>query len=583
MQQLLVGIDIGTTNVKAAAFTPAGKLLHVARRPTPTSRPAPDHAEHDPEGIWTAVTECLREVTRTVAGTVAGIGIASMAEAGVLVGPDGEIPYPAIAWFDKRTSTQARRLVDRMGMERIHAHTGLRAQPKHGLPKIMWLKEQQPEWIGPGYTWLSMAEFVAFRLTGQRRAAPSLAARTLAYDLAAGRWWTEVLEALELPAELFPPIVQEGESIGTVTAEAAAACALPSGVPVALAGHDHPCAALAVGLVAPGQILISTGTAETLIGVIGQPRLTPEVYASNINQGPMPLPNTVALQAGIPSSGASFEWARRELFPGLSYDEIEALAAEASDGPSGLLFLPHVNGSGAPTPDAASKAALIGLSGEASRGAIARSVLEGTAFELRRLFTAFEKLIGARFETVYVTGGHVQNQTWMQLKADILGRTLTVPDVQEATLLGAALPAEQRPALPRSRRRHDGSGAQEEDSSAKGAVYRFLRTLLCRIRAGLPGSEAAVYGLAAVVGTPGRPVRCRRWAAPRGDVQTVRPEPSVEKGRRGRCSADPTRSPRSPWPSRRTRTARLHLLSESSIDLARYPEQGKSPYPLASN
>lgn len=439
MAPLILGIDIGTTHIKAAAFTTEGQVVHVARQATPTHRPGPGRAEHDPEAVWSAVKACLNEVIQAASGPFAGVGIASMAEAGVLVGPDGEAPHPAIAWFDTRTTSQAQRISQEIGVERLHGQTGLRVQPKHGLPKILWLQEQHPEWVIPGFTWLSMAEYIAFRLTGERRACPTLAARTLAYDITTGTWATELIEALNLPVDLFPPLAQEGEQVGTLTPDVAAECGLPEGTPVALAGHDHPCAALATGVVGPGRLLISTGTAETLIGVIGRPRLGPDVFASNINQGPMPIPHTITLQAGIPSSGASFEWARRTLFPGLSYDAIEQLATEGPEGPSGLLFLPHVNGAGAPLPDPQSRGALLGLTSHTPRSAVAKAMLEGASFELRRLFTAFEKLVEVPFETLFVTGGHVQNQTWMQLKADVLARPLTVPDVPEATLLGAAL------------------------------------------------------------------------------------------------------------------------------------------------
>lgn len=439
MDPVLVGIDIGTTHIKAAAFTPRGRLIQVTRVPTPTLRPSQGRAEYDPEAVWGAVRTCLLELPGQLRASVTSVGIASMAEAGLLVGPAGDTPHPAIAWFDMRTTEQARHLMREIGAERLHAQTGLRVQPKHGLSKILWFQQHHPEWISPGYTWLSMAEYIAFRLTGMRRSCPSLAARTLAYDIATGTWSTDLIGTLGLPAELFPPLVPEGESLGGISSTVATECGLPEDTPVALAGHDHPCAALATGVVGPGRLLISTGTAETLLGVIGSPRLTPEVFASNISQGPLPIPNTITLQASIPSSGASFEWVRRELLSGLSYGEIEELAGSGTPGPSGLLFLPHVNGAGAPIPDPTSRGALLGLTSHTPRSSIARAIFEGASFELRRLFTTFEGLVDAPFETIYVTGGHVQNQTWMQLKADILARTLTVPDVPEATLLGAAL------------------------------------------------------------------------------------------------------------------------------------------------
>lgn len=474
MGPLVIGIDIGTTHVKAGAFTTAGQAVKVVRAATPTQRPAEGRAEHDPEAVWEAVCSCLQAVADGISGRVAGIGIASMAEAGVLVGPDGKAPYPAIAWYDRRTAAQAERLVREIGAERLYAKTGLHVQPKHGLAKILWLQEHYPRWLAPGYTWLNMAEYIAFRLTGERRACPTLAVRTLAFDITQGTWSLDVLSALGLPPELFPPVIPEGRPVGGVTPAAARECGVAAGTPVALAGHDHPCAALGTGIVAPGQLLISTGTAETLLGVIGAPRLTSDVFASNINQGPLPVPGTVALQAGIPSSGASFEWARRELFGGLSYEEFEALASSGPDGPSGLLFLPHVNGAGAPWPNPASRGAVIGLTSQTPRHAVARAVIEGACFELRRLFTAFERLVGAPFATIYVTGGHVQNPTWLQMKADVLGRTLSVPDVPEATLLGAALLG------------GTAAGVFPDPAAATRPVERRLRTVTPR-----PGATAA--------------------------------------------------------------------------------------------
>jgi len=436
---VLVGIDVGTTHLKAGAFTPTGELLARAQIETPAKHLPDGGAEYDPEAIWAGVAACVAEVRAAVPGPVASVGIASMAEAGVLVDGAGRPVYPAIAWFDPRTRPQAERLAQQVGRESLFRRTGLFLMPKFGLLKLLWIKENAPEAYARGAAWLSMAEWIALKLTGRPASCPTLAARTLAYDLTAGGWMADLLAEVGVRPRLFGEIVPEGASLGGVTAEAAAATGLPAGTPVSLAGHDHPCAALAAGVTGPGQLLDSTGTAEAVIGAMVRPLLTPGALASQISQGPLPVPGLYGLQAGASASGGSVEWLRSELLAGAGYDELIRLAEEAGQRPTGLLYLPHLAGGGPPAVNPSSRGALVGLSYGTTRGQVVRAVLEGTACELRQMVTAMEELVGTPFTRVIVTGGHTRNPVWLQIKADVLGRELVVPEVTEATLLGAAL------------------------------------------------------------------------------------------------------------------------------------------------
>ena len=436
---ILIGVDVGTTHLKAAAFTPDGVQVALAAVPTPTNRLPDGGAEYDPEAIWAGVAACLAQVIAAAPGPVIGVGVASMAEAGVLVTADGRPAYPAIAWFDPRTQPQAEALSRHPGRETLYRRTGLFVMPKHGLAKLLWLKEHRPEAYREGATWLSMAEWVTFRLTGRRASCPTLAARILAYDLTAGGWAEDLLREIGIRRELFAELLPEGAPLGGVSAAAAADTGLPAGTVVTLAGHDHPCAALAAGVTGPGQLLDSTGTAEAVIGAVSSPILTDAALASQISQGPLPLPGLIGLQAGASAAGGSLEWLRRELLPELDYGALTALAEAEGEEPSGLLYLPHLAGGGPPDVDPLSKGALIGLTYGATRGRIIKAVLEGTCYELRRMVAAMEQLVGSPFGRVVVTGGHAHNPLWLQLKADILGREIVVPEVAEATLLGAAL------------------------------------------------------------------------------------------------------------------------------------------------
>ncbi|MDF2628272.1 MAG: carbohydrate kinase, partial [Symbiobacteriaceae bacterium] len=334
-----------------------GQQVAIAHEPTPLKRVG-DGGEYDALELWAGIARCLRQVVATTgARRIATIGIASMAEAGVLVGRDGAPLYPVITWFDPRTRPQAVHLARDPGTAALFRRTGLFVMPKHGLCKLLWIKEHHPEAIPEGATWLSMAEWIGFCLTGQRAACPTLAARTLAMDLTTRIWAADLLDHLGVSCDLFPPLQPEGTDIGAVTQAAAALTGLEPGTPVALAGHDHPCAAYAAGVTSPGQLLDSTGTAEAIIGAVPAPILTDAALRTEISQGPLPVPGLYGLQAGASASGGSVEWLRRELLNDLPYDQLTALAQATGDDPTGILFLPHLAGGGPPAVEPPSKGA----------------------------------------------------------------------------------------------------------------------------------------------------------------------------------------------------------------------------------
>jgi sugar (pentulose or hexulose) kinase len=266
-----LAIDVGTTHCKAALFRQAGKLLQVASRPMVAERAASgDYACYDCEGLWRLLCQAIGEVT---ARALAAIGIASMAETGMLLDRRHGVPgSPFLPWFD----TAAAPLAELIGQQAPAAERfgvfGIYSSFKCSLAKILWWREQTSQPLN-GMVWLSVADYIVYRLTGTLATDYSLAGRTYAFDLGRQVWDNAWLEQFGLSGELFPAARPAGTAIG-VSSSGFEQIGLAAGVPVVIAGQDHACAALAEGVAPGAQVFDSMGTAEVLIGAIASPLAT---------------------------------------------------------------------------------------------------------------------------------------------------------------------------------------------------------------------------------------------------------------------------------------------------------------------
>ena len=257
---LLLGLDIGTTTIKAAAYDPElGRVVGLAARPTPTDHPAPGLSEHDPEALWETVCTCLRDVCRggvspsgaageaTSPLRIAGLAIASLAEAGVPVDAAGQPLCPIIAWYDRRSEPQATWLHQQIDADEMHAITGQRVTASFGVCKWLWIREHWPDAAARMATWLPVPSYLLLRLTGAVATDHSQASRMLTFDQRSRDWSDRICAVAGLRRDQLPSAFPGGTVIGTIAAAAAAQTGLPIGTPCSLGGHDHLCAALAVG------------------------------------------------------------------------------------------------------------------------------------------------------------------------------------------------------------------------------------------------------------------------------------------------------------------------------------------------
>ncbi|MGE5138002.1 MAG: FGGY-family carbohydrate kinase [Rudaea sp.] len=438
---MLLALDVGTTHCKAGLFREDGELIRAATRPMVARRAASGYSYFDPGELLGLVSQVAREAVGEER-KVDCIGIASMAESGLLVDRrSGEPRSPILPWFDTSAGKQAESLLNRFGPLDLFSRIGIHLSYKASLAKILWLQKNQRV-IADGATWLSAADYIAYRLTGEMGTDYSLSTRTGAFRIDSRTWDTDLLRTLTLEPDLFPSARIGGAVLGPVNIHSAHILGVAAGTPVAVAGHDHVCASLGVGAIQPGLVFDSMGTAEALCGVRPRVPLGEREFRSGLVFGCHLLPGTDYWMGGLSSSGGSVEWLRRILGePALDYGQVTALLETASEGPGDILYFPYLLGNKSRAPRSNAQGALIGLRDTHSRADLALAVLEGTAYEMETIRLSAQALDTAPITHLIAAGGGTRLGRWLQIKADVSGCEITVPNASEATLLGAALAA----------------------------------------------------------------------------------------------------------------------------------------------
>ncbi|MBS10219.1 MAG: carbohydrate kinase [Gemmatimonadetes bacterium] len=438
---LLAGLDVGTTNIKALICEPDGSVIATASTPTPTHYPRSGWAHYDPHEIWSAVCDVLTDATgqlRTPA-RVGGIAVASVGETGYPVDSAGNPTYKGIAWFDGRSKDQAAWLAEHVGAEKVYATCRMSLQPIYGLCKLLWIRDNEPDVLARTATWLNSADYVAFRLSGKKATDHSLASRALLFDVDRRDWAYDLLDACQLPDRILAPIKPSGEAIGNVTIEASSLTGLPTSTTVSTGGHDHVCGAFGVGVIDPGTVLNSLGTAEAHFLPITKPLNRPEVAAQGYSVGGHVARDQYYAIGGLYSSGGSVDWVSR-LLGSLDHATMLDQAAQVPPGSGGVHFLPHLRIANPPFGDAPSRGAFVGLTGDVDQATLYRAVLEGIAMEAKLCMDGLLSYADIDIpERIVAIGGSTRNALLMSIKSAVYGKTITVSETEEGTALGAAL------------------------------------------------------------------------------------------------------------------------------------------------
>jgi xylulokinase len=417
-----VGLDVGTSGVKALAVSGTGEVLARSEVGYGLSTPRPGWAEQDPADWWSATERALAALE---VRDVAGIGLSGQMHGLVALDAAGEVIRPAILWNDQRTAAQCREIEERVGFERLVELTGNRALTGFTAPKLLWLREHEPESYARIAHVLLPKDYVRLKLCGEQAIDVADASGTLLFDVARRRWSDEVLEALEIPREWLPRVLESAEVSGTT----------PDGVPVAAGAGDQAAGALGVGAIEPGPASVVLGTSGVVFSALDAYRADPQARVHVFCHA---VPGRWHAMGVMLSAAGSLQWFRDTLAPGVEFGALLEEAARWEPGAEGLTFLPYLAGERTPHADPDARGAFTGLSLRHDRGALARAVLEGVAFGLRDCLDVVRE-VGAAPEVGRASGGGARSELWLRIVASVLELPVERLAVEEGAAYGAAL------------------------------------------------------------------------------------------------------------------------------------------------
>jgi len=435
----VLGIDTSTTATKAVLIDEAGAVVAIGVSEYGYDVPHPLWSEQDPALWWTGTIEAIQAALTGagVAGSeVTAVGLTGQMHGAVLLDADDRVLRPAILWNDQRTAHACDDIRAAVGPDRLIEITGNDALTGFTAPKLVWVRDHEPDVWGRVAHVLLPKDFVRLRLTGEHALDKADGAGTLLFDLAARDWSPEVLAALRIDPAWMPPTFEGPEVTGRVTRAAAAATGLVEGTPVVAGGGDQSANGVGVGAVSAGTVALSLGTSGVVFATTDRPTTDPR---GQVHAFCHAVPGKWHLMTVMLSAAGSLRWFRDVLAPGEEFGDLAASAGHVPAGSDGLLFLPYLTGERSPHPDPLARGAFVGLTVSHDRRHLTRAVLEGVAFGLR---DGLDQMIAAGMPApgqVRASGGGTASAVWRQILADVLQAELATVSTSEGAAYGAGL------------------------------------------------------------------------------------------------------------------------------------------------
>ena len=432
-----LGIDVGTGGSRAVLIDEKGVLLASATvEHTVFASPHIGWAEQDPRDWWRASSAAIRKVLGSVMpDEIGAVSFSGQMHGSVFLDAADEVIRPALLWCDQRTSEQCREITEKIGAERLIELVCNPAVTGFTLPKLLWVRKNEPENWAKVKTVLLPKDYVRLCLSGDKASDVADSSGTLLFDVQNRRWSDEMLAALDVDRSLLPEVFESIEVTGRVSKTGADTTGLLEGTPVIAGAGDNAAGAIGMGIVKPGTVSATIGTSGVVFIVTDKPKLDLKGRAHTLCHA---IPGRWHMTGVTLGAGLSLKWFRDTLGGGASFKDLDAEAANVPAGSEGAIWLPYLMGERTPHLDPQARAAFVGLTASHTRGHSARAVMEGVAFSLRDSFEIFREL-GAPMESVRLGGGGAQSKLWRQIQADVYGQPVETIEADEGAAFGAAI------------------------------------------------------------------------------------------------------------------------------------------------
>lgn len=434
-----LGIDTSTTSSKALIIDGLGKVISVASSPHTLQTPKPLWSEQNPEEWWEAVSASIKTALEKAGITgelITAIGLTGQMHGLVLLDEAGKILRPAILWNDQRTQSQCDEIHQKIGKEKFIQISGNVALTGFTAPKILWVKENEPEIYKLTKHVLLPKDYIRYKLTNTYAMDKADGAGTVLFDLRARDWSDELLANLGIPSSWMPKTYEGTETTGVVSEEAAALTGLKTGTAIVAGGGDQAAGAVGMGAVEAGVVALTLGTSGVVFATTPSALIEPD---GRLHAFCHAVPGLWHFMGVMLSAAGSLQWYRDTLAPEMDFDQLLKEAENIPAGCEGLQFLPYLSGERTPHPDPLARGAFIGLTLRHTRAHMTRAVLEGVSFGLRDGFELIQNAGLGNITQVRASGGGTKSPLWRQILASVLNAELVTVNTTEGGAYGAAL------------------------------------------------------------------------------------------------------------------------------------------------
>jgi xylulokinase len=434
-----LGIDIGTGGSRALVVDGKGQVKAAFTAPHEDMLMLePLWAEQRPENWWEAAQQAIRGVLAEAGVNgreVRGIGLSGQMHGLTLLDAENNIVRPALIWCDQRSQAQVDFINRSITRERVLEYTANPVVTGFTLPKLLWVRDNEPQQFGRVRKVLLPKDYVRFCLTGEYATEVSDASGTSLFDVVRRRWSYDMCDALGLERSLLPQVCESQEVTGKLRGDVAKSLGLTAGTPVVGGGGDQAASAVGNGIVEPGIVSCTLGTSGVVFAHMEEPHYDPQGRVHTFCHAVRQKWHVMGVTQG---AGLSLQWFRNQFASGTAYDNLTREASDAPAGAEGLFWLPYLMGERTPHLDAAVRAGWFGLTAKHTRAHLVRSVIEGVCFSQKDGLDIIEGM-GVPVSSVRVSGGGARSMFWRQLLADVLNKRVVTLNTQEGSAYGAAL------------------------------------------------------------------------------------------------------------------------------------------------